>query len=135
MKTDFFILSEQGRRPLNEDCAEAALTKTASCFIVCDGLGRHLLGDEASRFSARYIKEAFLKSDGMEKFAAEVLHGAQKALLRSQAALNAVNKMKTTAVVLVIDGSNGYCAHIGDSWLYRFRGGRLLGRTADHSIP
>ena len=43
--------------------------------------------------------------------------------------------MRTTAVVLCIDGNRGIALHIGDSRLYRFREGRVLSRTRDHSIP
>ena len=43
--------------------------------------------------------------------------------------------MKTTLVVLLTDGNRMQWAHIGDSRLYYFKGGKLKQRTLDHSVP
>lgn len=40
----------------------------------------------------------------------------------------------STVVALLVRGRQVAWAHVGDSRLYRFQGGRLLGRTEDHSL-
>ncbi|HET6431189.1 PP2C family protein-serine/threonine phosphatase [Dyella sp.] len=39
-----------------------------------------------------------------------------------------------TVVALLLKGTSAYWAHVGDSRLYRFERGRLLGCTEDHSV-
>ena len=107
LKTDFSIFSDRGSRPVNEDFADSAVKRDAQCFVLCDGLGGHGMGDRASRFVARFVLHEFTRA----------------------------GKMKTTAVVLVLEGESGFCLHIGDSRLYRFRGGAVDVQTRDHSVP
>ncbi|HET6806707.1 MAG TPA: protein phosphatase 2C domain-containing protein [Frateuria sp.] len=40
----------------------------------------------------------------------------------------------STVVALLLRGRRACWAHVGDSRLYRFQGGRCLGRTEDHSV-
>ena len=40
---------------------------------------------------------------------------------------------RATCAACVVQGSNAYWAHIGDSRVYMLRGGRILERTRDHS--
>ncbi|MCA9489058.1 MAG: serine/threonine-protein phosphatase, partial [Myxococcales bacterium] len=42
--------------------------------------------------------------------------------------------MGTTAVVVLLDGSNAYVAHVGDSRVYLLREGRIEQVTEDHSL-
>lgn len=133
MKTAYSIFSNQGGRQINEDYADCAVSKDAYCFVLCDGLGGHGMGDRASRFVARFVLNEFRAR--AEDFAGTVLPRAQAALREEQERLNAVEKMKTTAVILVVDGKSGYCLHVGDSRLYRFRDGDVVFQTRDHSVP
>ena len=135
MKVDFYGLTDKGSRPVNEDCIGDAHRDDAHCFILCDGLGGHGMGDKASQLVTHFIEESFMKSEDIESFAANVLPEAQKALTAAQQSAGLVNKMLTTAVVLIIKGSQGISLHIGDSRLYRFRNGSAIWRTRDHSVP
>lgn len=134
MKPDYSLFSDRGSRAVNEDYADAFFRRGASCFVLYDGLGAHGMGDRASRFVTQFIKREFAKSSGLASLET-VLPRAQEALRAEQVRLGAVGRMRTTAVVLLLDGSSGMCVHIGDSRLYRFRGGELLSRTRDHSVP
>ena len=135
MKTDHYIFTDKGGRPLNEDRADWAGSGDRYCFILCDGLGGHGMGDRAAELVTAYIKERFLAGEGLEAFAAGALPGAQAALRSAQAADPRLKGMRTTAVILCIEGDRGLALHIGDSRLYRFRGGKIVSRTRDHSIP
>ena len=135
MKTDHYIFTDKGGRPLNEDRADWAGSGDRYCFILCDGLGGHGMGDRAAELVTAYLKERFLVGEGLEAFAAGALPGAQAALRSAQAADPRLKGMRTTAVILCIEGDRGLALHIGDSRLYRFRGGKIVSRTRDHSIP
>lgn len=135
MKTEYSIFTDKGGRPVNEDSADFAKNGERYCFILCDGLGGHGMGDKASELAVAFIKERFMSCESTDEFASDVLIRAQSAIKERQAAEPRLKHMRTTAVVLVIDGERGIALHIGDSRLYRFRDGRVVSRTRDHSIP
>src|SRR5581483_9488066 len=64
----------------------------------------------------------------------------QETMLRAHAALGSyanqfsmLETPRTTCVACIIQGNNAYWAHAGDSRLYLFRQGVLIGQTKDHS--
>ena len=135
MRPEHSIFTDKGGRPVNEDCAGAVRSGNRYCFIVCDGLGGHGMGDRASRLVTEALKKHFSACGSIEEFAADALARAQEELLEAQRSDPRLRRMSTTAVVLCIEGDKGLCLHIGDSRLYHFRNGRVLSRTRDHSIP
>ena len=135
MRPEHSIFTDKGGRPVNEDCADAVRCGDRYCFIVCDGLGGHGMGDKASRLVTEALKKHFTACRSIEEFAAGALPRAQNELLAAQRSDPRLRRMSTTAVVLCIEGDKGLCLHIGDSRLYHFRDGKVLSRTKDHSIP
>lgn len=135
METEYSFFTDRGSREVNEDSAGMTEKNGAYCFILCDGLGGHGMGEAASRLAVQTAKEFFLSAPDTEHFAANVTDKLHTALRQRQAAIGASGKMKTTAAILVLDGDKGCCVHVGDSRVYRFRGGRVISRTRDHSIP
>lgn len=131
MKLQHSLFSDKGGRQINEDFADVFSARRAQCFVLCDGLGGHGLGDLASRFVTEFVGREFLGG----RLTDDVLLNAHRALCSRQREMGVAGKMRTTAVVLAIDGDRGFCSHIGDSRLYQFRGGEVLWRTRDHSIP
>ena len=136
------------RRSSNEDsvCARPDL----SLWIVADGMGGHVAGEVASREAVQAI-EAFIAetahadADYTWPFAFEpslsmtanrlkggirVANRRLSALMREDSALKG---MATTASALVVDGSRGILAHVGDSRAYLCRDGQLRRLTQDHS--
>ncbi|MBO9600049.1 MAG: serine/threonine-protein phosphatase, partial [Cohnella sp.] len=105
------------------------------CWVAADGLGGHEGGEFASLIAVSRIVEAAarktLHSEAVMRYyvqeAQEALHARQKQELRLAA-------MRTTLVVLAADQKTASWAHIGDSRLYHFRGGKLLNETLDHSV-
>lgn len=131
MKPQYSLFSDKGGRLMNEDCAAVFTSRRAQCYVLCDGLGGHGLGDIASRCVTGFIGAAFRRGT----LGDDILAKAHRDLCERQSEQGVTGKMRTTAVVLTIDGDRALCTHIGDSRLYHFRGGEVLWHTRDHSIP
>ena len=135
MKTDFSSFTDKGGRPVNEAFSGNASKSGTDCFILCDGLGGHGMGDKASHFAVGYIKEYFHSCRSIQEFIDTVIDSTQNALRKKQQELGLTDKMKTTCVILLICKTEGFSIHVGDSRLYRFRDNAVISRTRDHSIP
>ncbi len=135
MKLTYSIFTDKGGRAVNEDYAGYAEAGGRNCFIVCDGLGGHGMGDVASRIACESLKEYFVACKDNEEFARDAMLRAQAALNMSQQADGRLKNMRTTAVVLCTEGNHGIALHIGDSRFYHFRNGRVVFQTKDHSVP
>ena len=55
--------------------------------------------------------------------------------MEKQRELGCPRAMKTTMTALLIGNSRIRFGHVGDSRIYYFRNGKLMGRTMDHSVP
>lgn len=136
MFVDFAVLSDKGERLVNEDYVGTASFGSKHVFVLADGLGGHGKGEVASQLVTEKITE-FLTDENAENetFLDDAFWLAQKALLKEQKKYGASNEMKTTAVVLYIDGNKISFGHIGDSRLYLIKNGKIVSRTLDHSVP
>ena len=128
-------ITDPGSRHANEDSLGCFENGDNRCFIVCDGLGGHGLGDVASQVVVKVFESQFSQSHNMADFLPAAFEAAQSILLTEQAERNAKRKMKTTAAALVTDGKHAYIGHVGDSRVYVFYKNKVKRRTLDHSIP
>lgn len=127
--------SARGTRNYNEDRLGYA-GGSAGYWALADGLGGHRGGARAAEIGV----EAGLAS--LEHSSAPRLEDRLKqAVSDAHARIRVQQKveeghagMRTTLVLLGIDGNDMVWAHTGDSRLYHFRDGRLLWRTRDHSV-
>lgn len=132
----FELLSKPGEREYNEDYAGMERNGDAFCFVLADGLGGHGGGDEASRLVSEYILSDFKKQGEVSKgYLKKCFEESQEILLKEQERQNRILEMKTTLVILLMDGQSIQWGHIGDSRLYYFRNRKLVQRTLDHSVP
>ncbi len=131
----YATFTNQGDRQINEDAVGCIQLGGKSCFILCDGLGGHGMGDAASAFVKDTFLETFKQPMDIKAFLTDAFMRAQIGLLEEQERLNAQKKMKTTAVAVVCDDKHAYIGHVGDSRLYVFKGKKVMKRTLDHSIP
>lgn len=108
-------------------------------FIVADGMGGHAGGQEASRLATEairnYLDEHWKDDRGTDLLLKEALLSANQVILDDQMRHPERADMGTTVVVLAFrEGDHSpWCAHVGDSRLYRLRGHHLDQITEDHT--
>ena len=129
-------VSKKGNRDINEDSIGTFVAEGLSGFIICDGLGGHGMGDVASSLVVRNFKDILNRTSRIDPAKIRnIFSHFNSDLLNKQDELNAQNKMKTTAAILLLNNDFGYIAHIGDTRVYLFNNGRFVKRTIDHSVP
>lgn len=106
-------------------------------FIVADGMGGHAGGQEASNIATKaiqtYLDEHWDSAEDSQALLEQALLKANGEILADQSSHPERSDMGTTAVVLIFRRSQPWCAHIGDSRLYRLRGAKLEQITEDHT--
>jgi PPM family protein phosphatase len=107
-------------------------------FVVADGMGGHAGGEEASHIATREIQAHLVTNwDAAEsdpQLLERALWQANEAILQDQQNHPERADMGTTIVVVIFRHPEApWCAHVGDSRLYRFRGSQLEQITEDHT--
>lgn len=138
MKRLFAGLSDQGLvRKANQDSYRIDEPE-GRFFIVADGMGGHAGGEEASRIAAETIQK-FLVENWQDQLnppdlLKKALLKANQDIIQNQKDFPARADMGTTVVVVLFPTQGQpWCAHIGDSRLYRWRGSQLAQITEDHT--
>lgn len=133
MKANYFTISEEGKRPYNEDFL--FLDSESNLFIVCDGVGGSNKGEVASRKACEFF------SDYLSRFSDYSITGLEKALVDCESrfdehtAQNPDTKgMATTLTLLKLFENKAVIGHIGDSRVYHVRNGEIMFQTVDHSF-
>lgn len=128
------LLTNQGERDHNEDFIGRALRGNRAVFILADGLGGHGKGEVASRSVVENVISHYKEGEQVPELS-ECIEFAQQKLLEQQITEHMTYGMKTTLVMLELDGKRMRWAHIGDSRAYHFRKRKVIARTLDHSVP
>ncbi|MBD2166980.1 Stp1/IreP family PP2C-type Ser/Thr phosphatase [Calothrix membranacea FACHB-236] len=137
MKLNFAGLSDPGLIRSNNQDAYYIDPEKRFC-IVADGMGGHAGGEEASRIATQqiqaYLAENWQTSQSAQELLVQALWRANEAILQDQQNAPERADMGTTAVVVVFrESESPWCAHVGDSRLYRWRGSHLEQITEDHT--
>ncbi|MGD8589726.1 MAG: protein phosphatase 2C domain-containing protein, partial [Chromatiales bacterium] len=103
-------------------------------WLVADGMGGHQKGDFASQTVVDVVSD-IQPSKQMSRLIAQLCDRLRLAnrLLREESTRRACNVIGTTVAALVLSGRHAVCVWVGDSRVYRLRGGRLQQLTRDHS--
>ncbi|MFI5309066.1 MAG: Stp1/IreP family PP2C-type Ser/Thr phosphatase, partial [Polyangiales bacterium] len=142
-------LTDVGRvRDGNED--SFLVDKGMSLAVVADGMGGHAAGEIASGIAVHVLRDTIhAEKSLLEAFERgvtgagrqEVLRVLELAVQKACAAVYAEAQrdpskrgMGTTLVALLVLGSRGFIAHVGDSRIYLLRGGAVHQLTQDHSL-
>lgn len=150
MEVQFWATTHTGRvRDHNED--NFLVDSDLNLFVVCDGMGGHAGGEVASAISVRTIHEVVgsrrdvidnLARDPSNPSARDTLLGLlDRAITEASNRVYAAAQhdstrkgMGTTCSALIVCGGRGFVGHVGDSRIYRLRGGSVEQLTDDHSL-
>jgi serine/threonine protein phosphatase PrpC len=135
LRFDTAECSTRGGRTANQDSVGYRPVATGACWVVADGLGGHRGGEVASRTATDAILHAFETRPGASEGAMRRLIQHSQDAIRQRQSDEDLASMRTTVVALAIHDGAARWAHVGDSRLYAFRGGRILAHTQDHSVP
>jgi type VI secretion system protein ImpM len=127
--------SSVGRvRRINQDCFIEH--PQSGLWAVADGVGGHRDGDAASRMVCDAFAD-FLQTGSFDDTIvaiAERMDAVNALLVRTAAASLLGDASSSTVVVLLVRGSRCAVLWAGDSRAYRWRDGRLIQLTRDHSV-
>jgi serine/threonine protein phosphatase PrpC len=138
MRFTIFQESRKGSRKVNQDRIAYTYSRDTLLLLVADGMGGHTGGEIAAQIAARLFVERFQQE--AKPALKNPLKFLQETMLRAHAALGSyanqfsmLETPRTTCVACVVQAGHAYWAHVGDSRLYLFRQGGMIGATKDHS--
>ncbi len=134
---EYAVACEIGDQEENEDTVRVFLNPRLGVygFVLADGLGGHGGGKQASSLVTEYVGNSIEITEGLHtSFIDECFVDAQ-VRLSQEAEYSGHTSMRTTMVLMLLDGKIAQWGHIGDSRLYYFRDGKLIRQTLDHSVP
>jgi len=128
-----------GRRSQNED--RFTIDHFAGLYAVADGMGGYQGGALASRVAVQTLSR-FFSHVGDASHADTAIREARMDMAFRMAhhevekrRIGVLRQMGTTLVALRVESDRrAAIAHVGDSRIYRLRGGRLEALTRDHSL-
>ena len=124
-------------REVNEDSCGTIETPNGILCVVCDGMGGHVGGAEASRIAVDCIMQHLSKEvyTDIKKALSDALDFANLQIFGTASENSCLRGMGTTACVLLVQDNQVWLAHVGDSriYLYVAKENRLHRLTKDHS--
>ena len=138
MRFTIFQESRKGSRKVNQDRIAYTFSRDTLMLVVADGMGGHAGGEIAAQIAVRLFIERFQQE--AKPVLKNPLKFLQDTMLRAHAALGSyanqfsmLETPRTTCVCCIVQAGHAYWGHVGDSRLYLFRQGGLIGSTKDHS--
>jgi len=138
MRFTIFQESRKGSRKVNQDRIAYTFSRDTLLLVVADGMGGHAGGEIAAQIAVRLFIERFQQE--AKPVLKNPLKFLQDTMVRAHAALGSyanqfsmLETPRTTCVACIVQGGHAYWCHVGDSRLYLFRQGGLIGATKDHS--
>lgn len=137
MKYQISKTTRLGNRVVNEDRIGYAEHDNAVLLVLADGMGGYRGGQIASKSLVNRMLRQFqrnkLPTDDIAAYLKDLVMDAHLAVLRAGGEQYPPIEPRTTCVVCLIKDNSAWWAHVGDSRLYHFRGGKPFTRTIDHS--
>ncbi|MDO3409380.1 Stp1/IreP family PP2C-type Ser/Thr phosphatase [Saccharibacillus sp. CPCC 101409] len=129
-------------RSVNEDLSWVGRIKPGgyTLGIVADGMGGHLAGDTASRLTVETIVadlgglEAGLSPEACGAALSDAILHANEVVHRQGESDIRYHNMGTTVVAVLLSGTEGVIAHIGDSRAYKITAEGIERLTDDHTL-
>ena len=140
-----FASTHVGRRANNEDAYRA--DHRLGLFLVADGMGGYEGGEVASQLVVDVVHRFFHRLEGQTDVGITRTTGRRRSVAESlmemairQASgevsmkrVGVLAKMGTTLAALLVRDGSALITHVGDSRVYRLRGGVLEQLTCDHT--
>ena len=124
-------------RSAQEDSHGVAQTPNGDLFVVCDGMGGHVGGKQASSIAVNSIIEHLSKQryPNPQQALNDALQLANMQIIGYSSQHPELRGMGTTACIVLLQDTEAYIAHVGDSRIYLFLGKekQLHRITKDHS--
>jgi serine/threonine protein phosphatase PrpC len=138
MRFTIFQDSRKGSRKVNQDRIAYTYSRDTLLIVVADGMGGHAGGEIAAQITVRLFIERFQQQakSALKNplgFLHETMVRSHAALVSYATHLSMLETPRTTCVACILQGNYAYWAHVGDSRLYFYRNGSLIGQTRDHS--
>ena len=138
MRFTVFQDSRIGGRKVNQDRLAYSYSKDALMMVIADGMGGHARGEIAAEIAVstlnnRFQAEARTAVRRPKEFLESAIHAAHRAIVAFADKNDMLECPRTTIVAVILQNGKAQWAHVGDSRLYFFRGGRLAVATIDHS--
>ncbi|MCL1817252.1 MAG: protein phosphatase 2C domain-containing protein [Clostridiales bacterium] len=131
-KYDAVAFTSAGGQPPNEDAVLLIQDENRLVAILADGLGAYCGGEIASTEVVEALGQIFPHPEPINRQAISACFtAANRAVIAQQ---KPGLKMRSTAVMLILEEGNTAFAHIGDSRGYAFRDGHIIFQTIDHSV-
>lgn len=140
IKNTFFNKEVIGNvRTAQEDSHDIALnTQNGDIYVVCDGMGGHIGGKQASSIAVESILNYMINNrcTNPANFLNEALQQANNNILQYSMEHPELRGMGTTACILLFKDNEVHIAHVGDSRIYLYLGKekQLHRITKDHSF-
>jgi serine/threonine protein phosphatase PrpC len=140
LKIEVAQLSDPGRDPnkqINEDSCGYAQTRFGHLCVLCDGMGGHYGGQEASRRAITTIFEQIDQAPPGSTPAQALKYSIEVAARRVyELGGPPDNKVRpgSTVVAMLLHDDGVDVAHVGDSRAYVIRSGQIYPLTRDHSM-
>ena len=134
MNLDCYLFTSQGGRSCNQDSIGKAETDEGGVFVVADGLGGHLHGEQAAQCVVDTLLDAAHTPPAKDllSWLNGAIDRANANILELQAEHNC--NMKSTVAALAISGTAAVWANVGDSRLYYLHSRKIERITEDHSV-
>ncbi|AOZ91529.1 Stp1/IreP family PP2C-type Ser/Thr phosphatase [Paenibacillus crassostreae] len=128
-------------RSINEDSVQVCNTDSGYTLgIVADGMGGHQAGEKASQFAVETILadlsalEKGMSSEALQAALSDAILRANDVIYHEAANNEQYHNMGTTAVVLLMNGTQGWIGHVGDSRAYKVAECKAIQLTEDHTL-
>lgn len=128
--------SEQRLRKENQDTFGVFECNGFQLIVVCDGMGGHVGGRQASSIAVRTIHDELKDYTGGDVRGAlrRAIEAANRAIYEMARKNYRLMGMGTTCVAAAISGNAAHIAHVGDSRGYLIRDGNIRALTRDHTM-
>jgi serine/threonine protein phosphatase PrpC len=124
-------------KQVNEDSCAHALVPWGHLLVVCDGMGGHLSGREASTLAVgtivRFLEQSAIGTPPGLALKAAIEQAGREVFALGGAAHHRL-RPGSTCVSVLVHAAGVEVAHVGDSRGYLIRGGEIYPLTRDHSM-